>query len=175
MSLLSEGLEDDDESVGDLPMMSVTTNAQAKNALGIALNHLASAYQKAKSLTNASNLRTSTIDMLDRNRKFAESTYRSIPLVDGPISDANLKKVRAALKNIDGNVREVGLTTTRMNQSIIQDGLDSIKQRLPSLPSPGGFFGTTLKIVGGVVVVAGVGYYLIRRAERKVIEHVTSE
>ncbi len=151
------------------------TNAQAKNALGIATNYLARAYTKAGELSG--NLRQTTMDLLDRNRKYVETLYRNLPTDDQPLSSVNAKKVNVALKQTESNVSLVTSVDAKMKQSYLAEQVENLKAKISNaIPGGGsGFLGTTLKIVGGVIVVGGIGYYLLRRTESRVIEHVTGD
>ena len=178
MSLLSDGLDDDDDTqtMGGITVVP-HTNAQAKNALGIATNYLARAYAQAQNLTGAANLRQSTMDLLDRNRKYVETLYRNLPGDDQPLTSVNAKKVQAALKQTESNVSLVTSVDATMKQSFLAELANNMKAKIANaIPGGGsGILGTTLKILGGVVVVGGIGYYLLRRTESRVIQHVSGD
>ena len=178
MSLLSLGLDDDDDNDAQV-MGAVTprTNAQAKDALAIATRYLTMAYTKAMALSTTANLRANTLDLLDRNRKYVETLYRNLPTDQNPVTSVDAKKIATALKQTESNVSLVNSVDSTMKQSYLTDLTNSLKAKIAAqIPGGGsGFIGTTLKIVGGALVIGGVGYYLLRRTEKRVFDHVSGD
>lgn len=152
----------------------VKTNRQARQLLGIAADFLRQGYAVAETvptslwwgvavrhLDNTAELAKSMRELLDRNRRYVDKIYRTIPDNDGKLTPAHRKQVKVAVTQASSNLKIVSSSKDQVNMRFIDALIEAMKTWIRAVTPKDGFplWG---KVALGAGIVASV-WFLVQR------------
>jgi hypothetical protein len=140
-------------------LQAMQTNTQARHVLGIVAKHVSNGYQVIQTFPFATGVaKKQAIELLDRNRGFAEKIYAGIPDNTAPVSPQLRKNVTVAVTQAASSLALISSAANNLNQSMMADVVDFLIHRVKSET---GWAPPKWLIWGGVAVGGAIGAYLL--------------
>ena len=169
MSLMSLGLDDETGS----------PDARQLAASGDKVDQLLESLQLMLTTVNNWTPKANLNNWLPRFKDIREKISRAQSLIKPSDIFATKKGLDAYMeaRNLYLKIREAFEISPDAFYSLTQkaQAKEPWTIRIPDIKPPTNLIGTGLKVIGGVVLAAGIGYYFLRRTEKRVIEHVTGD